>query len=82
MIINISYDTVTKKAVASKDGADLGFDYISISRDYLDKECCHLSIEENKEDKVNGTMTRTVTYASEMINIRDEIAKRVFGENL
>lgn len=82
MIINITYDTVTKKAVLSKDGTETPFDYISISKAYDDKECCHLSIESNQEDKSNGTMTRTVTYASEAFDVKREIAKRVFGENL
>lgn len=82
MIINITYDTVNKKAVLSKDGTESPFDYISISRAYDDKECCHLTIETNQEDKANGTMTRMVTYASESFDIKKEIAKRVFGENL
>lgn len=77
MLIEIKFDTTTKKLIASKDGTPFDCDEINIYRDYDYPENHRLTIYKSEEDELNKTRTQTVLIASEANPLHDEIRKRL-----
>jgi len=78
--INIEFDTVSKTATVSKDGAAMdNVCYVSIYKMYSEEgegPKFSISVESEERDASEKTSTRTVVYASERSEFEAAVAAR------